>query len=260
MQMKGRTTLMSQDPEPKEYVLLNEEAKGTTVVVCDHARNRIPVAYERLGLDELDLRRAIAWDIGAAGVAEMLACRLDAQAILSNVSRLVIDCNRPLSVRDSIPIYSEDTDIPGNRCITENERNLRAEKYFWPYHRCIKRCLEYRAEQGYDTSLVSIHSFTPMYAGIFRPWHIGFTYGVDDRLAKELIQYFTQTTDLTVGDNEPYPIDYEGDYTIIEHGEKRGYPNVLIEIRNDLIAYTDNARSWAERLASALTEVGLPKT
>ena len=39
-----------------------------------------------------------------------------------------------------------------------------------------------------------------------------------------------------VGDNEPYAVSDETDYTIPVHGEARGLMNTGIEIRQDLIA------------------------
>jgi predicted N-formylglutamate amidohydrolase len=57
--------------------------------------------------------------------------------------------------------------------------------------------------------------------------------------------------DIIVGDNEPYPIDDEIDYTIPLHGEGRGLSSVMIEIRQDGIWTGVGATASAARLAEA---------
>ena len=52
-----------------------------------------------------------------------------------------------------------------------------------------------------------------------------------------------------VGDNEPYAVSDDTDYTIPVHGEARGLINTGIEIRQDLIADPAGQQQWAERLA-----------
>jgi predicted N-formylglutamate amidohydrolase len=49
----------------------------------------------------------------------------------------------------------------------------------------------------------------------------------------------------------PYPIDDEVDYTIPVHGEGRGLPGVMIEIRQDGIRTGAGSAAWAVRLAQA---------
>ena len=66
---------------------------------------------------------------------------------------------------------------------------------------------------------------------------------------------FRAEADLVVGDNEPYAVSDETDYTIPVHGEARGLMNSGIEIRQDLIADQAGERQWAERLARIFEEV-----
>ena len=58
-----------------------------------------------------------------------------------------------------------------------------------------------------------------------------------------------------VGDNEPYAVSDETDYTIPVHGEKRGLMNTGIEIRQDLIADQAGQKQWADRLARIFGEI-----
>jgi predicted N-formylglutamate amidohydrolase len=105
------------------------------------------------------------------------------------------------------------------------------------------------------TVLVSLHSFTPVYAGIARPWHIGTLYHRDTTLPPLLLKWLRAEPDLVVGDNEPYAVSDETDYTIPVHGEARGLINTGIEIRQDLIADHAGQRQWAERLARIFREI-----
>ena len=232
---------------------LREAGKSAFLLVCDHAGNALPRRLGTLGLQAHDLERHIAWDIGAAGVTRMMADKLDAVAILQTWSRLVIDCNRPPTAEDSIATVSEDTPIPANRSLPEAERERRLREIFLPYHAQIHAEIDRRQASGLSTILVAIHSFTPVYKSVRRPWHVGVLYNRDDRLAKPMIAQLRQDPALVVGDNQPYTVSDESDYTIPIHGERRGLPHIEIEIRQDMIADEEGQRIWADRLTDALT-------
>jgi predicted N-formylglutamate amidohydrolase len=184
-------------------------------------------------------------------VARRLAERLDAPLVVSGYSRLVIDCNRPLASDESMASVSAGTVVPGNRVIGAAERSMRAAALFYPYHRAIDAVLDQRCAAGRPSLLLSIHSFTPVLNGDRRPWHVAFSYGRDSRLALRLLDAFATEGDLVVGHNQPYAVDDITDYTIPVHGEQRGLPHVLIEIRQDLLTTTQQCAGWAERLAAA---------
>lgn len=224
------------------------------LLVCDHAGRRIPRRLHNLGLAESDLARHIAWDIGIAGVGRQLADRLDACLIMQPYSRLVIDCNRPPGGATSIATLSEATRIPGNENLSAHDVALRRREIFTPYHGTIARHLDARAKARRPTILISLHSFTAVYAGIARPWQAGVLYNRYSALARALLDLFRGQRDLAVGDNEPYTVDDETDYTIPVHGEQRGIPHVAIEIRQDLIEDEPGQRRWAERLAELLPQ------
>jgi predicted N-formylglutamate amidohydrolase len=199
--------------------------------------------------------RHIAWDIGIAGVAETLSRELDAQLVAQRYSRLVIDCNRPPDAVSSIPRLSEATTIPGNEAISHEDARARRRAIFDPYHRRIGEIIETRHAAARPTILVSLHSFTPVYGGVARPWHIGTLYHRDPTLPPLLLKALRQEGDLVVGDNEPYAVSDTTDYTIPVHGEARGLINSGIEIRQDLIADEDGQQQWAGRLARILGEI-----
>jgi predicted N-formylglutamate amidohydrolase len=235
--------------EPSPVELINADGRSSAVLVCDHASNRVPRQLGMLGLDAVQLADHIGWDPGAADVARRLSTLLDAPLVLSGYSRLVIDCNRPLRNAELIAEQSDGVPVPGNRGLSPWERERRINGLFRPYHDAIDRLLDGRT--GRPSLLLSIHSFTPVMNGRPRPWHIGVSHWRDRRLAALMLGVLARSGELNVGDNEPYPIDEDVDYTIPVHGEGRGLPSVMIEIRQDEIRTTAGAAAWAAQLAEA---------
>jgi len=233
----------------------NATGRSPFLLTCDHYGRLIPKRLGDLGIREGELRRHIAWDIGIAGVADALADHLDAHLIAQHYSRLVIDCNRPPNAASSIPLISEATTIAGNEGLSRQAAELRRQAIFDPYHKRIDEIIDRRLHEGLPTVLVSLHSFTPVYAGIARPWHIGTLYHRDTALPPLLLKRLRAEADLVVGDNEPYAVNDETDYTIPVHGERRGLMNSGIEIRQDLISDQAGEKAWADRLARILGEI-----
>ena len=243
-------------PDPPAVTVVNEAGASPIVLLCEHASNFIPARYNGLGLTNADLQRHIAYDIGAAVVARQVSQRLDAVLALSGYSRLLIDCNRPLAAPSSIPPRSEATDIPGNIGIDAAERVRRDTLFFAPFRERVASLLDARLRAGRPTVLIGMHSFTPVYLGAARIWHAGMLYARARKLGGAMINLL-QASDapLVVGDNEPYQITDEGDYTVPYQGDARGIPTVLIEVRQDLITDADGQAAWAERLAGVLAAI-----
>lgn len=238
-------------PDPVE--VLNEAGTNDIVLTCEHASNHIPAEYAGLGLPPHELTRHIAWDIGVAAVTRELARRLDAPAFLGTYSRLLIDLNRPVDSPTSIPARSEATDIPGNVGIDDIEKNRRIERMFTPFHDRIEALLDAREKQGRKSRIVGIHSFTPVFHGVQRPWHVGILYGQSKDYAEALMTELRRDPALVVDGNVPYIIDRLEDYAIPVHGEDRGYPAVLVEVRQDLLLTDAGVQEWTDRLYAALT-------
>jgi predicted N-formylglutamate amidohydrolase len=251
----GDTPLLLDQSDVPPVLELNTAGRSPFLLTCDHYGRLIPRMLGDLGLGESELARHIACDLGIAGVAERLSKQLDAHLVAQRYSRLVIDCNRPPHVASSIPIISEATTIPGNEGLTHEARAARRTQIFEPYHQRIDAIIDRRIAAGRPTVLVSLHSFTPVYAGIARPWHVGTLYHRDTKLPPLLLKLFRAEGDLMVGDNEPYAVSDETDYTIPVHGEARGLMNSGIEIRQDLIGDQAGQRQWAERQARIFTEI-----
>ena len=230
----------------------NEAGRSVFFLTCDHAGRAIPRRLDGLGLPEHETRRHIAWDIGVRAVGRQLSQLLDAALVLQTYSRLVIDCNRDPKVPSSIPELSETTEIPGNRNLTELARAARIDAIFRPYHDTIATALDRRATAGRESVLVALHSFTPVFKGVARPWHAAVLYNRDARLARSLFDLLQGEDGLVVGDNEPYRVTDLTDYTVPVHGERRGLPYVEIEIRQDQIREPAGQAAWAQRLARLL--------
>lgn len=224
------------------------------VLLCDHARNALPPEYGALGLPPGEFKRHIAYDIGAEGVTRGLAWRLGATALLTGYSRLLIDPNRGLDDPTLIMKLSDGAVVPGNRDIDAAERQKRVERYYLPYHTAITREIDSLIAARIRPILVSIHSFTPAWKNVPRPWHAGILWDRDGRLPRLLLDGLRSDTSLVVGDNEPYHGALEGD-TLNTHGTKRGLAHALIEIRQDLIADQSGVDEWVDRLALILEPV-----
>ncbi|MGA9088906.1 MAG: N-formylglutamate amidohydrolase [Bradyrhizobium sp.] len=251
----GDTSIVLGEEDVPPVLEQNPSGSSPFLLTSDHYGRAIPRALGDLGLPEDELARHIAWDIGIAGVAEALSRQLGAHLIAQRYSRLVIDCNRPPDASSSIPRISEATVIPGNEGLARDAAETRRRQVFDPYHRRIREAIDNRLRHGMPTVLVALHSFTPVYAGIARPWHVGTLYQRDTRLPPLLLKALRAAGDLVVGDNEPYAVSDETDYTIPVHGEARGLMNTGIEIRQDLIADPAGERQWADRLANIFGEI-----
>jgi predicted N-formylglutamate amidohydrolase len=249
--VRPATLLAEDDPSPCEVAGGTE--RSPFVIACDHAGRRLPRALGSLGLSERELASHIAWDIGAGGVARRLGDALDAFVARQRYSRLVIDCNRPLGAADSIATHSERSLIPGNQGVGKDQAASRAREIFHPYHDQIRCELDRRQAAGRASIFVAIHSFTPVFLDVARPWHVGVLFRRDARLAEPLLHLLGREGDLVVGCNEPYAASDASDFTLIHHGEQRGIPHVELEIRQDLIADDAGQIAWATRLARLLT-------
>ena len=243
---------MDGDPAPVE--VLRPQGASPFLLSAEHAGRAFPKHLETLGVSRADLRRHIAWDIGIAGVTRQLSQRLDAPAVLQTYSRLVVDCNRWPEAEDFVTPFSEDTEIPGNVGLSDHEVEARAKEIFHPYHNAIHDLLEERIAQHKKTVLVAMHSCTPVYLGVSRPWHIGVLYDKDPTFARILLELLEGEGVLIVGDNEPYFLTSDKDYAVPVHGERRGIPHVEFEIRQDLITTESGQTEWAERLSGVLRE------
>jgi predicted N-formylglutamate amidohydrolase len=246
MSALAESGLWNGEEEPVEQVA-GDPASGI-LLLCDHASNHIPPDYQSLGLPAAELSRHIGYDIGAAALTRALASALGAPALLTHFSRLLIDPNRGEDDPTLVMRLSDGAIVPGNARITEAEIAHRLNRFYRPYDRAISAAIAAGLRAGVPPAIVSIHSFTPAWKGQPRPWHVGVLWHDDPRLPLALIAALEAEPDLVVGDNEPYRGGLGGD-TVDRHASRNGLANVLIEVRQDLIATDSEARAWGLRLA-----------
>lgn len=221
------------------------------LILCDHAENHIPPPYGELGLCAEDLNRHIAYDIGAAAVAERLAQALGVPALLTRFSRLLIDPNRGIDDPTLVMQLSDGRIVPGNAGIDEAEIEARIRRYYAPYHHAIEIAIDMAIAAGKPPVLLAIHSFTQAWKSVPRPWHVAVLWDKDPRLATPLLRGLEALPGVTVGDNVPYTGKLKGD-TLYRHGTARGLAHALIELRQDLILGPEGQAEWAEHLAGVL--------
>lgn len=247
--MSDRRHILAED-EIGPVSVVNPSARGPVVIVCEHASHRLPRSLGTLGLQP-DARTAhIAWDPGALGVALAMGEALDATVYHQNYSRLIYDCNRPPEAPDAMPAKSEIYDIPGNLDIDPVERAARVAEIYRPFAQGLEALLAGRRKEGRETVLVTMHSFTPVYRGKARSVEIGILHDADARLADRMLAIAPDLTGRICRRNDPYGPDDGVTHTLKEHGLKNGLMNVMIEVRNDLIA----DRAAELQMAASLSE------
>lgn len=244
--------LSTTDPAP--CICVNAGGKGRFVLVSEHAGNLVPVNLNNLGLSDADLADHIGWDLHIRAVGERLSVLLDAPYFCQPYSRLLIDCNRPPGAPQSVLEVSDSHRVPGNEGLSADDIKARQDEVFHPFHSAIASLLDERAARGLETILITLHSFTPaMKSGSDdRPWQVTFQYGRDPGLSKKLITLMDADPAITVGDNVPYPVGGDTHYGIPVHGEQRGLPHTMIELRQDVIASEDGKAFWANKLRDVL--------
>lgn len=237
------------------YEIIPGDATAGLVVLADHATNRIPAEFRDLGLPASELARHIAYDIGIATMTRRLAARTGAPAVMSRFSRLLIDPNRGADDPTLVMRISDGAVVPGNARLDAAGRAERIARFWRPYDEAVGRVIERSLAAGPVPYVLSLHSYTPVWRGVPRPWHCGILWDADPRLPGRLIAALGQDPDLVVGDNEPYSGTLVGD-TMYRHCTRRGLAHAILEVRQDLIANDAGAEAWADRIAALLGTFG----
>jgi len=251
--------LSPHDPDP--VAIVNPDGKSVFLLTCEHAGRAIPKRLGDLGIPRADMDRHIAYDVGAETLSRRLSARLDAPLVMQRYSRLVVDCNRPFEAVDCFPEASDGTTVPANVGLGQQAQRQRFDEIHQPFHRAVAALLDRRAAEAKPTTLVSVHSFTPrLQGGSPRPWFVGALSNRDDSFAQRFLAAFRAAhPEIPCAHNEPYVVDDLSDYTIPVHGEARGLPYLLLEIRNDLILDRDGQQRWAALVADALAAAATSK-
>lgn len=237
-------------PNTVPVSVVNAAGPSPVVLVCEHASAHIPARYNNLGLSGAALQSHIAWDPGAMAVARGMAERLDAVLVASDVSRLVYDCNRPPDAPTAMPAQSEVTPVPGNADLSAAERADRTARFYTPFRETLAQII---AAKGAPV-IVTVHSFTPVYHGAKRDVEIGILHDSDTRFADAMLITAQAHTDAIVRRNDPYGPEDGVTHTLQAQALPFGHLNVMIEVRNDLIASPDAQATMAQTLSSWLAD------
>lgn len=232
--------------------VVNPDGHGDVVLVCEHASNAIPASLKGLGLDDRARKSHVAWDPGALGVARHLSRALDAPLIAGRLSRLVYDCNRAPESPSAMPMRSEQGDIPGNAGLDAAARATRVAAVYRPFCAAVSQVLDSRAARGVRTALVTVHSFTPVFHGQRRDVEIGILHDSDSRLADAMLSRAAILPDRDIRRNAPYGPKDDVTHSLRLHGVARGLSNVMIEIRNDLLASAQDEERMADEVRRLL--------
>ncbi|MCQ1835701.1 N-formylglutamate amidohydrolase [Neorhizobium galegae] len=230
------------------FEIIEGDYDSGMVLLADHAMNRLPARYGSLGLPASAFHRHIAFDIGIERLTRHLAAMLNVPAVLGCFSRLLIDPNRGEDDPTLIMKISDGAIIPGNHPIMQEEWDFRLDTYHRPYHRAVERTIAKAGASGRAPLVLSLHSFTPFWKGVARPWHAAVLWDSDDRAVTPLLELLGKPGDIVVGDNEPYDGALKGD-TMYRHCMMSGIAHALLEVRQDLIGDETGIAAWAERLA-----------
>jgi len=241
--------------DPPPFMSYNDHGRAPVLLVADHASPYFPAAMNQLGLADWVLERHVAWDIGSDQLTRYLADALDAQAVLAGFSRLIVDPNRKLDDPTAFVQVSDGIAIPGNLDLDEEQKALRVQSFFQPYHRAISARLEQFESQGIVPAFIAVHTCTPVFDRVVRPWHVGVMWDQDPRIAVPLMENLRGMDGVCIGDNEPYSGRHPHDFTVDFHAEPAGLPHVGIELRQDLVKDERGARKWAGILADALRPI-----
>ncbi len=238
--------------QAESFEIIEGPAASRYIIVCDHASNAIPPEYGNLGLDPLQLKRHIAYDIGVEALTRALATELAAPAIMSCFSRLLIDPNRGDDDPTLVMKLSDGAVIPGNAKVDDAEIARRIARFSGPYHAAVGRVIDRSLAAGVKPILFSIHSFTPVFHDGPRPWHCSVLWEHDERFAGPLLAALRAEPDIVTGENEPYAGALKGD-SMTRHGFDRGLPHAIVEVRQDLLDDSVDVSAWAQRFSRILT-------
>ncbi|WP_067218631.1 N-formylglutamate amidohydrolase [Stappia indica] len=244
----------AKSPDEAPFEKVEGDRSRGLLLLCDHASNALPARYGSLGLPASEFSRHIAYDIGVRELTLGLAQAFGVPALMTTYSRLLIDPNRGEDDPTLVMRLSDGSVVPGNATHDAAERQHRLVTYHRPYHEAVAAEIDAAIAEGHPPAILSIHSYTPVWRGVPRPWHAGILWDSDPRFALPLLDALRTDPDLVVGDNEPYDGALKND-CMYRHGTARGLAHALLEVRQDLIKDAAGIEAWTQRLVPLVATV-----
>jgi predicted N-formylglutamate amidohydrolase len=244
--------------EPPPYRIENAQGRGQGVIICDHASYRLPKSLKDMGLAKTDLKKHIAWDIGAEDISRYMSKMLDMPAVLATYSRLVVDLNRAPGYHECIPPVTGGIKVPANTNLSKEAKDRRLKEIFWPYQKKLGQVVDAQIKKKKVPFIIAVHSMTNFLEGQKRPWHISILWHKEEKIAKKLVSILRRNhPDFLIGENEPYTLFSErfSGSTMSRHVEELGLPYVFVEFRQDLVDTKEKALRWADIFLDALKPI-----
>ena len=175
-------------------------------------------------------------------MTEHLARALDAPALLTRYSRLLIDPNRGSDDPTLIMQLSDGRVVPGNAYVGRRRGRGAHRGLLRALSPCHQReAIDAAVAAGKPPVVLAIHSFTQAWKSVPRPWHVAVLWDKDPRSLARCCTSLRRsqaspsaTTCLAV---------LKGD-TLYQHGTLRGLAHALIEVRQDLILGPEGQEEW----------------
>jgi predicted N-formylglutamate amidohydrolase len=227
--------------------VINRDGAGGVLLICEHASSHIPARYGDLGLRPEWRHSHAAWDPGALALSRALSAALDAPVVASRVSRLVYDCNRPPEAESAMPERSELVEVPGNTGLTQAQRDERTETIYRPFCTAVTDMIATGPR-----ALITVHSFTPVFFGVQRQTEIGILHDSDSRLADGMLEHAADLPHRVIERNQPYGPEDGVTHSLKLHGIAHGVPNVMLEIRNDLLRDQEDVERMSQELLTMI--------
>lgn len=223
------------------------------LVTCEHGGNRVPAAYRDLfrGADRI-LASHAGYDIGALGVARVLARSLSASLHYSTVTRLLVDLNRSPGHRGQFSRFTRT--LPGA------VRARIVQQYYLPYRETVSGLVARTLTRGEAVIHYSAHSFTPVFRGQRRDSDIGLLYDTRRKHEGELcadLAAALRDAGFRVRRNYPYRGAADGlTTTLRRRSGEAPYFGIELEINQAII----ETKEWSARrrlLVDVITKVSL---
>lgn len=216
---------------------------GRVVLTCEHAGTELPPPWSWPEADKRLLGTHWACDIGAGAFTRRLAKALDAPAVLSNFTRLLVDPNRPLDAETLFRAEADGEPVWLNVDLDDADRRRRIEGFYRPYHAASSEMVR----KSKAEIVFGVHTFTGNYEGNQRDLQIGILFDREEDLGHSLVAHLADAG-FVAAPNEPYSGKDGLAYAPVLHAEEHGRRAVEIEVRQDLVVVD----AFADKLATAL--------